>query len=642
MRLIHTILILFSSTITILANTIIHTEDFNNCSSFTWSSIRGSSDTESFDEWSCSTFNGRTYMEIYDNDGNNDEDWLVSPAFNLDNYTQEYFSFEYNNNTSLDGLTLMYSNDYNGNGTAAALASATWNTISLDLYDIDNDSYVSNFLFQRSIDLSAITGSSVYLAFRYISPGNSTTQGWSIDNVRLTADYYENITNGINSGDKCYDLKQELHDLIKGQNTIEYTSSDFDVWDSHYVTDRRLNDAGTKYIVYDMYSDNPSGTDPYEFTLGEDRDGGSPAGSEGVFYNREHIYPKSWWGGGTTSLDTQYTDIHYVVPSDKIVNSEKLNFPLGDNDAMGMDAFTSMNGSKVGDCTHPSYSGSVFEPIDEYKGDFARMYLYFSTRYNNNIDDWESNYSDAMDGISYTAYDPWLLQSMICWHENDPVSQKEIDRNNAVYSIQQNRNPFIDHPEYVFFIWGTCATVGCPTVLPVELTSFNGHVISPLQSQLKWITESEINSSHFIIEHSKNGSDFTRIGEVFAQGESLHKFQYTFIHKEANVGKNYYRLQMVDLDGSFEFSEIILVKHEDQYWVHAYPNYTRDQVKLEWKETNDHMTIFLLNTQGKLLKSWSIPQENQLIISLSEFPVGTYLIQCNSGQNLMTKKVIKF
>ncbi len=103
------------------------------------------------------------------------------------------------------------------------------------------------------------------------------------------------------------------------------------------------------------------------------------------------------------------------------------------------------------------YSGTVFEPINEFKGDLARGYLYMATRYQNLIGNWESitGNSDAiLDGSSNQVFEQWTLDLLLKWHEQDPVSQKEIDRNNAAQEFQSNRNPFVDHPEFARAIWG--------------------------------------------------------------------------------------------------------------------------------------------------------------------------------------------
>ncbi len=625
MRHLFMLLMLTGSSV-LYANTIVHEDNFDNCGAITWTHVADPADSESFDAWSCSSFGGQTFMELYDGDGNNDSDWLVSPSFNLDLYDEEYFSFSYRNSGGFAGLSLYYSTDYNGGGSPADVGSATWTAIPLDLFNVAGSTYVSNFLYQRAIDLSAIAGSSVYFAFKFESTGS--TQGWSINDVRLTADYYEDIIAGIQSGDKCYDLKTALHEEIDEHRTIPYTNSEFDVWDALYVTDRRLNDAGTAEIVYDMYSDNPAGAEPYEFTHGDDQDTGT-SHPEGVVYNREHVFPRSWWGGTTTLSDTINTDLHHIVPSDRYVNFIKLNFAMAD---VGTVNTTTMNGCQQGASSVTGYTGDVFEPIDEYKGDFARFYLYIATRYQHNMIAWETENSfgnDAMNGDPYTAYDTWLLTNLLAWHEADPVSQKEIDRNNAVYSIQGNRNPFIDHPEYVFFIWGSSTDLGCPVVLPVELSEFSGKASDYLETELAWTTQAEINSDYFMVQHSTDGRGFLDIGKVSAQGNSSEINSYTFIHDEARQGTNYYRLKIVDLDGSYEFSEWVEVSHGKAKAFKVYPTLVHNQVTIEVPETG--MTECLVfDTHGRMMIRQELVQtENTL--NLGNLPQGQYLIQLQNG-----------
>jgi hypothetical protein len=108
----------------------------------------------------------------------------------------------------------------------------------------------------------------------------------------------------------------------------------------------------------------------------------------------------------------------------------------------------------LGSCTWPGYSGTVFEPLDEYKGDFARTYFYMSTRYYTEDASWNNT-----DMTNKSQLKPWALQMMLHWSTIDPVSTKETNRNNAMYNIQHNRNPFIDHPEYVTAIWGSAVSI---------------------------------------------------------------------------------------------------------------------------------------------------------------------------------------
>jgi endonuclease I len=149
------------------------------------------------------------------------------------------------------------------------------------------------------------------------------------------------------------------------------------------------------------------------------------------------------------------SDVHHIFASDGYVNSQRGSYPYGE---VGSATFTSQNGSRVGAArANLGYSGTVFEPIDEFKGDVARAYFYMATRYENVISGWENNSSSSdavLNGSSNQVFEIWALNMLKRWHQLDPVSQKELDRNNAAHSYQENRNPFVDYPEFVNAIWG--------------------------------------------------------------------------------------------------------------------------------------------------------------------------------------------
>jgi endonuclease I len=177
-----------------------------------------------------------------------------------------------------------------------------------------------------------------------------------------------------------------------------------------------------------------------EFTFVSDQCGNYS--SECECYNREHSFPQSWFGNASPMV----SDLFQVYPTDGKVNGYRGNYPYGKVTNPGV---TTGNGSKLGPCSYPGYSGTVFEPIDDYKGDFARTYFYMATRYENLIAGWYANSAEAdavLQNNSYPVYETWFLNLLGDWHTSDPVSQKEIDRNNAVYSFQQNRNSFIYNP----------------------------------------------------------------------------------------------------------------------------------------------------------------------------------------------------
>lgn len=165
--------------------------------------------------------------------------------------------------------------------------------------------------------------------------------------------------------------------------------------------------------------------------------------------NREHSLPKSWWGGDQNEA---YTDLFHLYPSEADANSAKSNYPLGE-----VETATFYNGvSKVGYAYQGQGGGAskVFEPADEYKGDFARTYFYMATCYQ----DYTWKYTYMMIQGTYPTLKEWAVDLLLDWARKDPVSQKEIDRNEAVYLIQGNRNPFIDFPELAEYIWGSRTT----------------------------------------------------------------------------------------------------------------------------------------------------------------------------------------
>lgn len=247
------------------------------------------------------------------------------------------------------------------------------------------------------------------------------------------------------------ELQQALHDIIDDHDCITYD----DVWLAFYTTD----DLPGGY-VWDMYSDVPGGTPPYLYELGNDQ-GGSASG-EGEGYNREHSWPKSWFGGEVLPM---YTDMFQIVPSDIYVNNRRGNYPYGEVNAP---TWVSMNGSMLGSCSWPGYSGTVFEPIDGYKGDFARNYFYMATRYLGEDSGWPG--SPMTDGAVLYS---WAEEMLICWHLQDPVSDKETDRNEAVYAIQNNRNPYIDHPEFVLSVYDPASVEPQGTTIEVAMLQQN-------------------------------------------------------------------------------------------------------------------------------------------------------------------------
>ncbi len=245
---------------------------------------------------------------------------------------------------------------------------------------------------------------------------------------QIPANYY-----ATTSGKSGKSLKTALCSIISGHTVRSYS----DLW-----TDFRKTDVREDGKVWDMYSSITN----YSFGVEQ----GKNYKKEGDSYNREHSFPKSWFD----DAKPMYTDLFHLVPTDGYVNGRRSNYPFGET--KNPTWTSSGSWSKLGPCSVSGYSGTVFEPNDEYKGDFARIYFYMATRYEESIDGWDS---PMLSGDSYTAYADWALTMLLRWAEEDPVSQKEIDRNNAVYTIQHNRNPYVDYPGLEQYVWGQKKTV---------------------------------------------------------------------------------------------------------------------------------------------------------------------------------------
>ncbi len=341
--------------------------------------------------------------------------------------------------------------------------------------------------------------------------------------AQIPAGYYNTA---IGTG---YTLKTQLRKIIDNINDgipserlasdqgyaglyITYSASDID---SYYEND------GT---MLDMYTENPTGPE-CAFTYGTNQDNGTGGSVECDKYNREHTIPQSAFGSATP----MYSDAHFVVPSDKYVNAQRGDLPFG---VVATPTNTYSNGTKKGNNLNSGYSAgyssAVFEPINEFKGDIARMLLYFGTRYETQV----TGFTFSMfNGTSDQVYTNTFLNILLKWHLQDPVSQREIDRNNAIYSRQNNRNPYIDHPEYLCQIFPTqCATLTSTSYTLENTVSIypnpvsNNEVFISTLSELKSIVLYNINGQ--IIQEIKNPS---KINEAY---------------KVSNLPKGFYLIQL--------------------------------------------------------------------------------------------------
>ncbi len=241
-------------------------------------------------------------------------------------------------------------------------------------------------------------------------------------------------------------LMNALHNIIKNHTVVLYG----DLYTAFDSTDTKANGQ-----VWDMYSDVPGGTPPYVY-INDTLDRCGNYNGEADCFNREHSWPQSWFNG----VSPPYSDLFHIYPTDGWVNGKRSNYPYGE---VSSPTWTSMNGSKLGANTTVGYALTVFEPINEYKGDLARGFFYMSTRYLGEDNLWSSS-----DATNKSVIEPWAVCVLLKWHKQDTVSTKEINRNNAVYKIQNNRNPFIDHPEWADSIF-TCALTSIYTLTETQL-----------------------------------------------------------------------------------------------------------------------------------------------------------------------------
>lgn len=334
-------------------------------------------------------------------------------------------------------------------------------------------------------------------------------------------------------------LKSTLSLLVRGGDRYEYgtttyhTSSNPPEWEKGdlkaYGTWQALplTDMHPNGIIWDMYSNCV-------------RYFPNKPGDSGCSLNIEHCFPKSWWGGDENNA---YKDLFHLNPSDQRANGQKSNYAPGH--VKKADKFD--NGSfKMAKAANSSTGYICFEPEEQYRGDFARAYFYIATAYEDFV--WKSGTSPfdaakAMDNNSYLEFQPWLIEVLLDWHRADPVSDKEICRADKITDIQHNRNPFIDYPELVEYIWGskkgqavnlasltcTAGTVTCPEpIIPepdpqkydtlINLPAITAALVNAVQGDIKGSANSGIQSNgNASITMGKSSTD----GEISFTGISL-------------------------------------------------------------------------------------------------------------------------
>lgn len=435
-------------------------------------------------------------------------------------------------------------------------------------------------------------------------------------------------TNGYyDAANKLYGtaLRAALHNLIKGHTVLSYSS----LWTHFQTTDKKTNGK-----VWDMYSDIPGGTPPYEFTFVTKQCGSYSV--EGDCYNREHSWPKSWFN----EVSPPVSDIHHLFPTDGKVNGMRGNYNYG---TVASPTWTSKNGSKLGPNTYPGFTGIVFEPIDAYKGDFARGHMYMSVRYYSEDSGWSSS-----DGTNKSDLLPWYANLLYSWSVLDTVSQKEIDRNNAVYAIQKNRNPFIDHPEYAAEIWETTMA---PSVVSVAEMNSSTILIDFSRYLDSTVT---VDKQNFIFDHSIGNPAIIEWGVNSDVSKILIKVPAlatgTTYSIELKNLKSINNVEMNDTVITFKTSGVSGINDEEEMLQgfvlqQNYPNPFNPSTVISWQlAVGSHATLKVYDVLGnevaELVNNFLEAGNYNVEFNASSLSSGIYFYRLTAGGKNELKKMV--
>ena len=347
---------------------------------------------------------------------------LISPILNTQGCTKVVLRFEHTTYAANSTSDVAYSM------VKVSKDGVNWTQVAIPTWPTKRWGFVA-----CEIDLTAYASNKMQFMFEYVSTANYAGT-WEVKNVVVEGWWpgepecsYENL-NGMTSSALrkalCKDISQHTmlsYNQIRGDKAKVDVRADGKIWDI--------------YSGYDFYlSDYCSNIDIVE----------------GECYNREHVLPKSWWGGSTS--EPMYTDLHHVYSVDAMANDKRSAWIY---DEVKSTSWSNNLGSKLG--TSTNWSGeTAFEPVDEYKGDVARVYFYMLTCY------MDKDFTQGGKGYRYFSYSNGVcdfqsksLALMLKWHRQDPVSDKEVTRNAKVADLQGNENPFVVEPNLVEYIWGT-------------------------------------------------------------------------------------------------------------------------------------------------------------------------------------------
>lgn len=257
--------------------------------------------------------------------------------------------------------------------------------------------------------------------------------------AQIPEGYYSSL-----KGKKGAELKTAIHDIIKKANVLEYGSGNRNTWWGFWSTDRNENG----YFI-DRYSSEKEWVKS------------TSQGAAGAGMNIEHSFPKSWWGGAKSQA---YKDLYNLMPCESKINSTKSNYPMG----IVVSGDIGNGWTKVGKGTDGKW---YWEPADPWKGDFARGYMYMATAYQDY--NWEGTQAHQilLQG-AYPTLQKWAYTLYIQWAKADKPDAIEIKRNNDVAKIQGNRNPYVDFPNLMEYVWGDSTNIAFNPETTVKSSSY--------------------------------------------------------------------------------------------------------------------------------------------------------------------------
>lgn len=436
----------------------------------------------------------------------------------------------------------------------------------------------------------------------------------------VTADYYA-------SAYKLYGtaLRTALHNIVKGHTTLGYAG---------LYTAFPTTDAKPGNIVWDMYSDIPGGTPQYTYTHGVKKCGSY--GGEGDCYNREHSFPDSWLG----TTEPARSDLFHMIPTDGYVNNRRSNYNFG---IVTNATWTSSNGSKVGSSGTIGYSGTVFEPINEYKGDLSRSSMYISVRYYT-----EDSGFGSSDGTSKSDLIQWYANQLYAWSVQDTVSTKEINRNETIYGFQHNRNPFIDHPEFASEIWKTDmlpAIVSAKQINPSSVIVDFSRILD---------STSVLSAANFVCDNSLGNPSAISYGVNY----DFSKVQLSFpgIAQGTNYALTIKNVKSINglamHDTTVYFPNPIPTGIHNDVKVNRdfslqqnYPNPFNPSTEIAYNVNSPGMVTLkvydvLGNVVKELVNNWVSAGSYKVAFDATAISSGVYYYQMRLGNNIETKKLI--